>query len=212
MKIEINIRKEPLEVIISEEIADKDSIKYLTELFDLIESKGEFLFQNYGDNSADIVIDEEEEKELKLEAKNLVTDEEIKNVKESVGNINLLKLSKDSKLPIDKLELFFDVHNLENKVYPLISPLKDEAVRTKNQRKAILIFLYENFVINNEMTLSSRDLTNLFLKSNMEGAELNKAYRTDNTGFVKTEGQNYRITHKGIIEARKMVSELIQII
>ena len=102
----------------------------------------------------------------------------------------------------------FDVDDLEYKVFPLLKPVTKGKNKTDHQKMAVIIFLYENSVINNDNTLSSKALTELFMKSRMDSSKLSDAFKQDQS-LVKIESRSYRITKKGILEAPKILTELL---
>ena len=188
MKVEISIKKEPFEVTITENLEGMDT-------FDFMEKLIEFMKKNQ-----DIV-------DVTQSENNLMKIPEAKGAEISEVSSEFSKLVQESRLNEKQIMNMFDVDDLEFKIFPLLKPIEQSKRRTDNQRTAVIIFLYENSVLNNENTLSSKVLTELFAKSRMDSTNLSDAFRHDQS-LVKIEGRSYRITQKGILEAPKIMKEL----
>ncbi len=132
------------------------------------------------------------------------------NIQSDKTSDEIFLLAKDSRISPDKIQMIFDF-GAETKIPPILIPIEKDT-RTEQQRIAILVLLYENNLINNEDKVSSKILTPILTKSNIDPTSLSKAFRGNYTKFVKIDGKTYRITQQGILEARKCLKQLSELV
>ncbi|MHA1223084.1 MAG: hypothetical protein ACTSP3_07485 [Candidatus Heimdallarchaeaceae archaeon] len=204
MKIEINIKKGPFQITITDELSDKKITEFIKEMFEFIESQEEFI-------SKPLTIQENFDKE-KLSRK------PIKAPKTKAYGIeeHSEKFPKELEIIIKKTNIkaeellgIFDIDDFEYKVYPLQSSLDIGKNRAEQQRISVLIFLYLNYIVNGLNILSSKVLSELLTKSGIDSTKLSDAFRYEQS-LVKIEKRSYKITKKGIVEAPKVIKKLLE--
>jgi len=119
---------------------------------------------------------------------------------------DLLRLAKDCRIDPNNIQLIYDFEG-DSKIPSILTQIKKDT-RVEQQRTAILLILYANKMINKEDKITSYVLTPLLTKSNIDPSESSKAFRGEHSKFVKIDGKTYRITTHGILEARKLLSEI----
>lgn len=184
-------------------IVEIDDIDYNGEIFAFLDELTDYLVKNQGKiNSFEIKSQSSEFIGLSPNKK-LVNSSE---TQDNLYNTKIKKLAKDSKIVPERLELIFDF-GTDDDLPPILISL-NKSTRTENQRIAIILLLYVNKVINGEDKISSHSITPLLVKSNIDPTASSKAFRGENSKYVKIEGKLYRITPQGILEAKRVLNEL----
>ena len=194
MKVEIKLLKTPIEIIITEEIDDKSSKEFLVEMFEFLKEHKDFL--------SDII-----HKERILDTERSITSSaSISETKKKDVPEDLIKLSKATNIDVSDLGLILNYDEIIHGVYPLI-PISLEGPRTKRQQPAILVYLYQNYIINKKRTFTSYQLNDLLEAAVIDPKELSKSL--NNYPFVTVKSKTYSITAKGISDGASAFQDLI---
>ncbi len=192
IKIKVNIQGFNLEF---EDIeSQKDPFAFLEELILFIEKR-----QGY------FKIQSKEQPKLEIEpaTREVGPSNETNDLGEESDRIQ--RLSKDAKIDSDKLKLIYDF-DADSDIPPLLCKIEGDT-RTQQQRNALYLILYSNNVLNQNKTVSSLILKNILEKVNIDPSDLSKSVASI-SGHIVIDGKSYRITLPGIIEARKILTEI----
>ena len=195
MKIKLIVNLPGLSAEIEEQNLNMDLFELLDKLIQFVDS------DKY---SSLIVINNDREKISKISSV-IEKDKEPREISKYSEPIK--KIANDIQINPEKIQMIYDF-GADLEIPPLLIPI-DTDIRTEQQRMAVLLFLYYSNTVKNEDKISSFTLSPILTKSNIDPSELSKAFRGENAKFVKIDGKTYRITPQGIIEARKILKNLI---
>ena len=195
MKIKLEVNFPGLSAEIEEENLNMDMFELLDKLMQFVDS------DKYSSIKA---INNDREKKSKISSI-IVKDKEPPEISKYSEPIK--KIANDVQINPEKIQMLYDF-GADLEIPPLLMAL-DTDIRTEQQRMAVLLFLYYNNTVKNEDKISSFTLSPILTKSNIDPSELSKAFKGEYAKFVKIDGKTYRITPQGIIEARKILKNLI---
>lgn len=194
MKVKINIDTPAIKIEIEEENLETDIIEFLEKITNFIDKS----LRQYYEKSYKARLSPKEIKDT--------LDEEISK---SIYSEYCIMIAKDSKVELNFINQLYDFGSKLD-TPPLLFGFETKS-RAETQRKGLLLILYANSVINKEDSISSKNLTSILTKSNIDPTELNKSIKFENfEKYIKIEGKSYRITSPGKIEARRLINELYE--
>ncbi len=194
MKIKIKVNIQGFNLELEDIESQKDPFTFLEELISFIEKRqGYFKIQS--------------KEQPKLEIEPPATKEEPSNETNNLveESDKIQRLSKDSKIESEKLKLIYDFE-AKSDLPPLLCKIEGDS-RTQQQRNALYLLLYANHIINQDKSVSSLILGGVLEKSGIDPSDLNKAVSSVSNHMV-IEKRTYRITLPGIVEARKILTEI----
>ena len=126
---------------------------------------------------------------------------------EASYNEKLIMIAKDSKISPDILVSIYDFGS-DSVIPPLLYNF-NLPNKVENQRMALILLLYANYVLNGEATMTSEALTPLLTKSNIDPSNLfNVKQSPEFRKWVSSDGRKYRITDPGKIRAKQILKEI----